>query len=131
MSSSSSFPPHHIRLVLRFSLLFLLLFRFFFWSLLFFSRAAAPCVIFFDEMDSIAKARGSGLGAGGEASDRVINQILTEIDGVGKQKPIFIIGATNRSDRQEVSCKLKEERKNERGVEKETKKEKRQGSALP
>ncbi|CBZ49944.1 hypothetical protein NCLIV_004280 [Neospora caninum Liverpool] len=62
------------------------------------ARAAAPCVIFFDEMDSIAKARGSGTGGGGEAADRVINQILTEIDGIGKRKPIFVIGATNRPD---------------------------------
>lgn len=37
-------------------------------------------------------------GSGSEASDRVINQILTEIDGIGKQKQIFIIGATNRCD---------------------------------
>ncbi|OXB69703.1 UNVERIFIED_CONTAM: hypothetical protein H355_009660 [Colinus virginianus] len=49
-------------------------------------------------MDSIAKARGSGVGGGGEAADRVINQILTEIDGIGKSKPIFVIGATNRPD---------------------------------
>ncbi|PFH31930.1 cell division protein CDC48AP [Besnoitia besnoiti] len=62
------------------------------------ARAAAPCVIFFDEMDSVAKARGSGTGGGGEAADRVINQILTEIDGIGKRKPIFVIGATNRPD---------------------------------
>ncbi|CEL99139.1 unnamed protein product [Vitrella brassicaformis CCMP3155] len=62
------------------------------------ARSASPCIIFFDEMDSIAKARGGGGGGGGEAADRVINQILTEIDGVGEKKPIFIIGATNRPD---------------------------------
>ncbi|KAL8424611.1 hypothetical protein Efla_003727 [Eimeria flavescens] len=62
------------------------------------ARAAAPCIIFFDEIDSIAKTRGGGGGPGSEASDRVINQILTEIDGIGKQKQIFIIGATNRPD---------------------------------
>ena len=60
------------------------------------ARAAAPCILFFDEMDSIAKARGSGGGGGGEAADRVINQILTEIDGVGERKNVFVIGATNR-----------------------------------
>lgn len=59
------------------------------------ARAAAPCILFFDEMDSIAKERGTSHG-GGEAADRVINQILTEIDGVSSSKPIFIIGATNR-----------------------------------
>ncbi len=42
-------------------------------------------MIFFDEMDSIAKARGGGAGTS-EAGDRVINQILTEIDGVGARK---------------------------------------------
>ena len=62
------------------------------------ARQASPCVIFFDEMDSIAKARGSGGGGASEAGDRVINQILTEIDGVGARKSVFIIGATNRPD---------------------------------
>jgi transitional endoplasmic reticulum ATPase len=62
------------------------------------ARAAAPCVLFFDELDSIASARGGGGGDGGGAADRVINQILTEIDGVGAKKNVFIIGATNRPD---------------------------------
>ncbi|KAL9652748.1 hypothetical protein ABK040_010781 [Willaertia magna] len=62
------------------------------------ARAAAPCVLFFDELDSIAKARGGSLGDAGGASDRVINQILTEMDGMGKKKNVFIIGATNRPD---------------------------------
>ena len=63
------------------------------------ARAAAPCILFFDEMDSIAKARGGGGGGGSsEAGDRVINQILTEIDGVGAKKSVFVIGATNRPD---------------------------------
>jgi len=63
------------------------------------ARAASPCILMFDEMDSIAKARGSGGGAGSsEAGDRVINQILTEIDGVGARKNVFVIGATNRPD---------------------------------
>jgi transitional endoplasmic reticulum ATPase len=62
------------------------------------ARAAAPCILFFDEIDSIAKARGSGSGGASEAGDRVINQILTEIDGVGASKPVFVIGATNRPD---------------------------------
>eukprot|EP00002_Diphylleia_rotans_P013634 TRINITY_DN2658_c0_g5_i1.p1 TRINITY_DN2658_c0_g5~~TRINITY_DN2658_c0_g5_i1.p1 ORF type:complete len:808 (-),score=225.35 TRINITY_DN2658_c0_g5_i1:290-2713(-) len=62
------------------------------------ARAAAPCVLFFDELDSIAKARGSGSGDAGGAGDRVINQILTEMDGVSARKNVFIIGATNRPD---------------------------------
>merc|ERR1711894_405153 len=62
------------------------------------ARSAAPCVLFFDELDSIAKARGGNAGDGGGASDRVINQILTEMDGMGSKKNVFIIGATNRPD---------------------------------
>jgi transitional endoplasmic reticulum ATPase len=62
------------------------------------ARAAAPCILFFDELDSIAKARGSGSSGGNDAGDRVINQILTEIDGVGARKSVFVIGATNRPD---------------------------------
>merc|ERR1712038_580714 len=62
------------------------------------ARSAAPCVLFFDELDSIAKARGGGGGDAGGASDRVINQVLTEMDGMGAKKNVFIIGATNRPD---------------------------------
>eukprot|EP00123_Amoebidium_parasiticum_P005975 comp17040_c1_seq1/m.15748 comp17040_c1_seq1/g.15748 ORF comp17040_c1_seq1/g.15748 comp17040_c1_seq1/m.15748 type:complete len:805 (-) comp17040_c1_seq1:554-2968(-) len=62
------------------------------------ARAAAPCVLFFDELDSIAKARGGSAGDGGGAADRVINQVLTEMDGMNAKKNVFIIGATNRPD---------------------------------
>lgn len=62
------------------------------------ARQAAPCILFFDELDSIAKARGGGAGDGGGAADRVINQILTEMDGMTNKKTVFIIGATNRWD---------------------------------
>ncbi|CAD2214230.1 transitional endoplasmic reticulum ATPase [Angomonas deanei] len=60
------------------------------------ARTAAPCVLFFDELDSVAKSRGTGNDGG--ASDRVINQILTEMDGMNAKKNVFIIGATNRPD---------------------------------
>merc|ERR1719150_43944 len=62
------------------------------------ARAAAPCVLFFDELDSIGTARGSGGGDAGGAGDRVMNQLLTEIDGVGVKKNVFFIGATNRPE---------------------------------
>lgn len=62
------------------------------------ARAAAPCVLFFDELDSIAKSRGGSISDAGGAADRVINQILTEMDGMGNKKNVFIIGATNRPD---------------------------------
>jgi len=62
------------------------------------ARAAAPCVLFFDELDSIAQMRGGSQGDGGGAGDRVMNQLLTEMDGVGAKKNVFVIGATNRPD---------------------------------
>jgi len=62
------------------------------------ARSAAPCVLFFDELDSIGTARGGGHGDAGGASDRVINQLLTEMDGVGVRKNVFFIGATNRPE---------------------------------
>lgn len=61
------------------------------------ARQAAPCILFFDELDSIAKSRGMSHGAGG-ASDRVMNQLLTEMDGMGGNQNVFVIGATNRPD---------------------------------
>ncbi|XP_050365661.1 cell division cycle protein 48 homolog [Argentina anserina] len=61
------------------------------------ARASAPCVLFFDELDSIATKRGSSVGDSGGA-DRVLNQLLTEMDGVNAKKTVFIIGATNRPD---------------------------------
>ncbi|TID25510.1 hypothetical protein CANINC_002900 [Pichia inconspicua] len=63
------------------------------------ARAAAPTVVFLDELDSIAKARGGSAGGdAGGASDRVVNQLLTEMDGMNAKKNVFIIGATNRPD---------------------------------
>merc|ERR1711920_1159628 len=62
------------------------------------ARAAAPCVLFFDELDSIAQQRGSSVGDAGGAGDRVLNQMLTEMDGMNSKKTVFIIGATNRPD---------------------------------
>merc|ERR1711907_746678 len=62
------------------------------------ARSAAPCVLFFDELDSIGTARGGGGGDAGGAGDRVMNQLLTEIDGVGVKKNVFFVGATNRPE---------------------------------
>ncbi|KIM77417.1 hypothetical protein PILCRDRAFT_12055 [Piloderma croceum F 1598] len=62
------------------------------------AHAATPCVMFFDKLDSIAKARGGGGGDAGGAGDRVLNQILMEMDGMNSKKNVFIIGATNRPD---------------------------------
>ncbi|KAJ3025136.1 UNVERIFIED_CONTAM: AAA ATPase cdc48 [Siphonaria sp. JEL0065] len=62
------------------------------------ARSASPCVMFFDELDSIAKARGNSSGDGGGSGDRVLNQMLTEMDGMNAKKNVFVIGATNRPD---------------------------------
>ncbi|OAE28676.1 hypothetical protein AXG93_312s1050 [Marchantia polymorpha subsp. ruderalis] len=57
------------------------------------ARASAPCVLFFDEMDAMAPKRGSD---GNAAAERVVNQLLTEMDGLESRKSIFVIAATNR-----------------------------------
>ena len=63
------------------------------------ARAASPCVLFFDELDSVGVARSSGGGGdAGGAGDRVLNQLLTEMDGAGAKKNLFFIGATNRPE---------------------------------
>ncbi len=61
------------------------------------SREAAPCIIFFDEIDSIAPHRGLRGGDSG-VTERVVNQILTEIDGLVVLKDVVTIAATNRPD---------------------------------
>merc|ERR1711916_50591 len=63
-------------------------------------RGAAPCVLFFDELDSIAQQRGGSSGDAGGAGDRVMNQMLTEMDGVGaKNRPDIIDAALMRPGR--------------------------------
>ncbi|MHA2277280.1 MAG: ATP-binding protein, partial [Candidatus Kariarchaeaceae archaeon] len=60
------------------------------------ARAAAPCVIFFDEIDAIASTRGISDSSG--VSQKVVSQLLTEIDGLVELKGVFILAATNRPD---------------------------------
>src|SRR5918912_553690 len=60
------------------------------------ARQAAPCVVFFDELDAIAPRRGSEGDA--HVTERVISQMLTEIDGLEDLKGVVVIGATNRPD---------------------------------
>jgi transitional endoplasmic reticulum ATPase len=61
------------------------------------ARQAAPCVIFLDEMDSIAPTRGMDAGGGG-GTERIVSQILTEIDGISELHGVVVLGATNRPD---------------------------------
>ncbi len=60
------------------------------------ARQVAPVVVFFDEIDAIATTRG-GVGDSG-VSDRVVNQLLTELDGIEELKDVIFIAATNRPD---------------------------------
>jgi peroxin-6 len=60
-------------------------------------REARPCVLFFDELDSLAPARGTGSDSGG-VMDRIVSQLLTELDGAQKSTGLYVIGATNRPD---------------------------------
>jgi ribosome biogenesis ATPase len=62
------------------------------------ARNSAPCVIFFDELDSLCPRRSAGPGGDGGASSRVVNQLLTEMDGVDGRKGVFVMAATNRPD---------------------------------
>ena len=64
------------------------------------ARDAKPCVIFFDELDSVAPKRGAHGDSGG-VMDRIVSQLLAELDGVAAGESgtdVFVIGATNRPD---------------------------------
>uniref|UniRef100_A0A3B4CXG0 Peroxisomal ATPase PEX6 n=1 Tax=Pygocentrus nattereri TaxID=42514 RepID=A0A3B4CXG0_PYGNA len=61
------------------------------------ARAAAPCIVFFDELDSLAPNRGRSGDSGG-VMDRVVSQLLAELDGLHSSSDVFVIGATNRPD---------------------------------
>ena len=59
-------------------------------------RASAPCVVFFDELDALVPRRGGD--SSSQASERVVNQMLTEMDGLDEKKQVFVVAATNRPD---------------------------------
>ena len=59
------------------------------------ARAAVPCLIFFDELDALAPRRESTMS---ESSSRVVNTLLTELDGLNKRQGVYVLGATNRPD---------------------------------
>ena len=60
------------------------------------ARMAAPCVIFFDEIDAIAPSRGFRFDSG--ATDRIVNQLLAEMDGIAPLRNVVVLAATNRPD---------------------------------
>lgn len=61
------------------------------------AKQASPCIIFLDEIDAIAPTRGIG-GADSHVAERVVSQILTEIDGIEELKGVWVLGTTNRLD---------------------------------
>ncbi|GIU70686.1 MAG: ATPase AAA [Candidatus Nitrosocaldaceae archaeon] len=61
------------------------------------ARMAAPCIVFFDEIDALAPRRSSGEGES-RVTERVVSQLLTELDGIEELKGVVVIGATNRPD---------------------------------
>ena len=62
------------------------------------ARAAAPSIIFFDEIDALAAQRSGSSGESGGVADRVLSQILTELDGIRPLKQVIVLAATNRPD---------------------------------
>jgi transitional endoplasmic reticulum ATPase len=61
------------------------------------AKQAAPCIVFFDEIDALIPARTGG-GSDSHVSERVLSQFLAELDGVEELKSVLVLGATNRID---------------------------------
>ena len=62
------------------------------------ARKAAPAIIFIDELDSIGRTRGTGLGGGHDEREQTLNQILAELDGFAAREAVVVLAATNRPD---------------------------------
>ena len=62
------------------------------------AKKNAPCIIFIDEIDAVARRRGSGLGGGHDEREQTLNQLLVEMDGFGVKEGIIVMAATNRKD---------------------------------
>ena len=62
------------------------------------AKKCAPCVVFIDEIDAVARQRGSGLGGGHDEREQTLNQLLVEMDGFGANEGIIVLAATNRVD---------------------------------
>ena len=62
------------------------------------AKQTAPCLIFIDEIDAVGRQRGAGVGGGHDEREQTLNQLLTEMDGFGRNEGIIIIAATNRPD---------------------------------
>lgn len=62
------------------------------------AQQTAPCIVFIDEIDAVGRQRGAGMGGGNDEREQTLNQLLVEMDGIGENKGIVIIAATNRPD---------------------------------
>ncbi len=62
------------------------------------AKANAPCIVFIDEIDAVARKRGTGMGGGHDEREQTLNQLLVEMDGFGVNEGIIVMAATNRVD---------------------------------
>ena len=62
------------------------------------AKKNAPCIVFIDEIDAVARQRGTGLGGGHDEREQTLNQLLVEMDGFGVNEGIIVLAATNRVD---------------------------------
>ena len=62
------------------------------------AKKNAPCIVFIDEIDAVARRRGTGMGGGHDEREQTLNQLLVEMDGFGVNEGIIVMAATNRVD---------------------------------
>lgn len=62
------------------------------------AKKSAPCIVFIDEIDAVARRRGTGMGGGHDEREQTLNQLLVEMDGFGMNEGIIVMAATNRVD---------------------------------
>ncbi len=62
------------------------------------AKEKSPCIVFIDEIDSIGRQRGSGIGGGNDEREQTLNQLLTQLDGFSDNSGVIVLAATNRAD---------------------------------